>query len=50
MNKKLEKNIVYKPKNYDRPIALNAIPSKECDEYHKNSFIQININEKHGKD
>ena len=23
-------------------IALDAIPSKECDEYHKNSYIQIN--------
>ncbi len=34
---------VYRPKNYTSPIALDATPSKECDEYHKNAQIQVNL-------
>ncbi len=30
------------PKNYG-PRVLDAIPSKECREYHENSVIQINL-------
>jgi hypothetical protein len=37
---------VYIPEKYSGPLALNIKPSKECDEYHKNSYIQINIKEK----
>jgi hypothetical protein len=33
--------VVYRTKNYPGPIAIDATPSKECDEYHKNSQIQI---------
>lgn len=32
-------------KNYPGPIAINHIPSKECDEYHKSSYVQINMTE-----
>ncbi len=34
---------VYRPKNYPGPVAIDRKPSKECDEYHKNVKIQINI-------
>lgn len=34
---------IFRPKNYPGPIALDAIPSKECQEYHRNSSIQINM-------
>ncbi len=43
---KREDAFVYKPDNYPGPIALNATPSKECKEYHENSCIQINIENK----
>lgn len=36
---------VYVPEKYPGPIALDATPSKECSEYHKNSCIQINAND-----
>ena len=34
---------VYIPEKYDGPIDLDCKPSKECDEYHKDSVIQINL-------
>jgi hypothetical protein len=34
---------IYKPDNYPGPIALDATPSKECDEYHKNSKVYVNF-------
>lgn len=30
---------VYRPDLYSGPIAIDCKPSKECDEYHKNSVI-----------
>lgn len=33
---------IYLPDKYPGPIAMDAKPSKKCDEYHKNSCIQIN--------
>ncbi len=32
---------IYKPDNYPGPVALDAIPSKECDEYQKNSKVCV---------
>lgn len=34
---------VYRPHYYPGPIALDCIPSPECDAFHKNSCIQINL-------
>ena len=42
---KREDVFVYRPDTYQGPIAINATPSKECKEYHKNSCIQINVND-----
>jgi hypothetical protein len=33
----------YLSENYPGPIAIDCKPSKECDEYHKNSKVQINL-------
>jgi hypothetical protein len=33
---------VFVIKGSNECIAMDATPSKECDEYHKNSYIQIN--------
>ena len=42
----IDKNtFVYRPSRYDGPKAQNAIPSKECKEYHKNSFVQFILSE-----
>ncbi len=38
-----ELSFVYIPSNYPGPIAIDAKVSKELDEYHKNSIIQINL-------
>jgi hypothetical protein len=40
---------VYRPENYIEPIALDAKPSEECERYHKNSCIQINIDKEYFK-
>lgn len=34
---------VYRDPNYQGPIAMDAIPSKECVEYHKRGQVQINL-------
>lgn len=34
--------IVYRPKNYPGPIAIDMTPSEACREYHRNAEIQIN--------
>lgn len=36
---------IFKPENYSGPIAIDCKPSKECDEYHKNSKVYITLNE-----
>ena len=41
-----ENALIYRPAFYDGPIAINSKPSKECKEYHENSYIQINIDNK----
>lgn len=43
---KREYHLIYRPDKYDGPTALNATPSEECKEYHKNSYIQINVDGK----
>lgn len=40
---------IYRPENYIGPIALDAKPSSECKQYHKNSRIQINIDKEYLK-
>lgn len=40
---KREDTFIYRAENYPGPIAIDVKPSKECDEYHKNSKVQINI-------
>lgn len=45
-NKINENSFIYIPEKYDGSIALDAKPSKECEDYHKNSCIQINISDK----
>lgn len=40
---KREDAFIYRPENYTGPVAIDCKPSKECDEYHKNSKVQINI-------
>lgn len=40
------KVFIYRPEKYEGPIAINATPSKEMIEYHKNSCIQVNMNDK----
>jgi len=43
--KRVSENIfVYRPKKHEMAV-IDCIPSKECDEYHKRSCIQINIQE-----
>ena len=37
------KEFVNRPEKYEGPIAIDCKPSKKCDDYHKNSVIQINI-------
>ncbi len=37
------KEFVYVPENYPGPIAIHAIPSEKCKEYHKRAQVQINI-------
>jgi hypothetical protein len=37
------RGFIYRTENYPGPIAIDCKPSKECDEYHKNSRIQINL-------
>jgi len=39
-----ENSFIYIPEKYPGPIAIDMKPSKECDEYHKNSYIQVNMN------
>ena len=36
--------IIYKPKNNKSCVAIDAKSSKQLEEYHRNSFVQININ------
>ncbi len=40
---KREDTFIYRPENYPGPIAIDCKPTKECDEYHKNAKVQINI-------
>lgn len=42
---KMGDEIIYRPKNYPGPEALNAIPSKEMIDYHKNAKVQINLSQ-----
>jgi hypothetical protein len=30
---------VYRPKNYDGPLAIDNVPSEECKRFHENSSI-----------
>jgi hypothetical protein len=41
---KREDVLIYRHHNYEGPIAQDAIPSKECKEYHENSCIQMDVN------
>jgi hypothetical protein len=34
---------IYKPEKYEVPIAIDVKPSKELEDYHKNSVIQVNF-------
>lgn len=43
---KREDALIYKPENYEVSIVVDCKPSKECKEYHENSYIRININGK----
>jgi hypothetical protein len=38
--------LIYKPEKYEDAIAIDIKPSEELKEYHKNSVIQINMNDK----
>ena len=38
---KREDVLVFRPEKYEGPIDIDAIPSKECREYHENSGVQI---------
>lgn len=40
---KREDTFIIRPENYPGPMAIDCKPSKECDEYHQNSKVQINI-------
>ena len=40
-----ENTFVYRNPKYNGPQVQNAIPSKECVEYHKNSFVQFIISQ-----
>jgi hypothetical protein len=36
-------SLIYRPENYNGPIAIDIKPSNECKQYHENSYIQTNI-------
>lgn len=37
---------VFRPINYPGPNVIDMTPSKECKEYHENSYIQVNVDGK----
>lgn len=36
---------IYRPDKYPGQEVLDGVPSKECDEYHKNAVIQVHLPE-----
>lgn len=45
-SKREDKYEVYRPEVYSGPVAIDCKPSKELDEYHKSSLIQVNLENK----
>lgn len=41
-----ENEFLYIPEKYDCTKVIDVKPSKELQEYHKNSCVQINVGEK----
>ena len=41
-----DNSFFYKTEKYPGPVAIDMKPSKECQEYHQNSVIQINTKNK----